>query len=350
MKNRVFRLVKKNHKPSLEGGFFPKERGIPTTDVIYIPPAEGEAYGTTQKIRYARGEKEIEEEYQSHNAKKGEITFMRGFFFLNPRNVTLSKYIDTCNYNVSNPNRDPKAEAIFFEIKPGEESKKYFGNKTRSAEAVLMIANMDAEEARELCDVFGIPTAGVDPGDLRYHLNMRAEQNVESFMRTISSVETQEKRVISRAFRRGVLYTEGQVVKMHPSGRTIGVMKTSHHIAELYDYFHTNEGRDLFILINNMIEGNNSASNEKEILDETMSPENTGVTAPFANMTIPEAFTEHNKLDEDVQVIKRNEPYYEYKGERIGKSKKEVYAFLENNPDVLKKIKSLLLIYREETV
>lgn len=344
LKRKTYQLAKINENSSLRGQNgenipFPKEYGIPTTDIIYIPPADGEEYGTTMSIRYARGEKEIEIDKQSKNAKKGEITAKRGFVFCNENEVSKMKYLDSCNYNGSNPNRDTTKPIIFIEVKEGEMAKDGLRARYRIGELYHTVQQMEPEMVKALCDVFGVATLSNSIDDLRYDLITVGESNVERFYNVLESEDTAVKIIISKAFKQQIIYRSGTHIKLAPSNRVIMALQSENVLSELFDFFMSNKGKDLYMQIKNRVDVPYSYNQEAEV-EEVMDVKQSGVLSKYEDMSIAKLV----KLATELDVIKRKGPWFKFGEVNLGNKMEAVYQAFDGDSELLNDLKTKLMI------
>jgi hypothetical protein len=71
---------------------------------------------------------------------------------LDPKSIVeneIIQYLELCNYNVSNPNRDPQAEAIFYRLDPVKEAKDNLSKDKLYNDAVHRAFNMDVDALKQ---------------------------------------------------------------------------------------------------------------------------------------------------------------------------------------------------------
>lgn len=344
-KRKVYQLAKVNEQSSLRGQngeniAFPKERAIPTTDRIYIEPELGEEYGKVIDIRFCRNDKEIFVDKQSPSAKKGSITAKRGFVFANESEVTKMKYLDICNYNGSNPNRDTSKPVIFFEVKEGEMAKDELKARFRLGEVYQMVETMHPEKVRALCEILDLNSVSNSIDDLRYELIAYAERNIDGFYNVLQSDDTEVKMVIAKAFKLQYLYRSGQHIKMSPSNRVVLAITSNKVMDELFDFFMSNKGKETFAQLKARIETPALIPSKEEEVEEIMSSESTGITSKYEAMSISKLFD----LAVEGGSITRKGPWFKFGEANLGKNKNEACSTFEENEELLHDLRTKLMI------
>jgi len=197
----VFRLVKKNTKPTISNVKFPKSYSIPCIDEIYDTKSE-----ENRVIRYATGEQKIylDEQMNQDMSKRTQITFFDGYLIVDKRQKQLLEYLRLCNGNEECPDRMPGKKIIFREEKPGVKANANMKVDRLVMEAKQAAYTLDLDELIGYARVLGVDV-NRDPSEVRYTLSLIAENNPESFLKGLDSPQTKRKFYIYQALDNGLI-------------------------------------------------------------------------------------------------------------------------------------------------
>lgn len=132
--------VRKLDDGTFEGPFI---RNVPATDRIQ----QGGEYKDIAAI--------------SKIGKGGEVQQFTDILFLktsgwelvlDPKSIVeneIIQYLELCNYNATNPNRDPQAESIFYRLDPVKEAKDNLSKEKLYNDAVHRAFNMDVDALKQ---------------------------------------------------------------------------------------------------------------------------------------------------------------------------------------------------------
>jgi hypothetical protein len=227
--NKVYRL--------LQGA--PTSATIPSTDIIF-----DSSKNTNVEIRYAPGEGSIIVTDQAEKVRREPIIFRNGLLLVSKQNPTLISYLDSCNYNLNNPNRRTDVTAIFKIVDKTKDYKKVNTRELLKAEIVTSVLKIPLDKLLQVSRVYGI-NIDRDVDEIRHDLKMRALKDPKRFHEILNSESTDAKSLILEAKARGVLTIKGQAIKWAKSGGTIvnaplGIKPVDH----LTDLCMTDEGSE----------------------------------------------------------------------------------------------------------
>jgi hypothetical protein len=202
--NRGFK--KKNTKPSIyqlihDGG--KDKRGKTIYPVVYMVKAEDIVYDPDQdinrKIRYIPGEASIYEDEQKEDAKvKSAITFNNGLLFVDRTNPTLKKYLDLCNLNQSNPNRERSSRPAFKLLTPEVDAQKKLEKSMAELDAIKLALEMPLDKMVGYAKVLGV-NVNKSTDEIRYDMKVLAEKDPKSFIEGMDDPMTELKETLMRA-------------------------------------------------------------------------------------------------------------------------------------------------------
>ena len=206
IKNLNFTNKKKDNKPSIyqlihNGG--KDKRGKTIYPVVYMIKAEDIIYdpvnNINRKIRYIPGESSIFENEQKKDAKvKSPITFNSGLLFVDRTNPSLKKYLDLCNLNQSNPDRDKSARPAFKLLTPEEDAQKKIEKSMLELDAVKVALEMPLDKMIGYAKVLGV-NINKSTDEIRYDMKVLAQKDPRSFIEGMDDPMTELKETLMRA-------------------------------------------------------------------------------------------------------------------------------------------------------
>lgn len=155
----------------------------------------------------------------------------------------IHSYLSLCNYNGSNPNRDPSKE-IYFEL-VDESAKSDKERKTRNLkrEALNAAADLSAEEVRTYIAALGQDDSG-KVEVLRNRLEDMADNDPQLFLDLINNKQAVMKATLNRALNKGIIQFDSEQSKFSwPNGEVILVVSRTSggdNIEELLGYCTSN--------------------------------------------------------------------------------------------------------------
>ena len=206
IKNLNFTNKSKNKKPSIyqlihNGG--KDKRGRTIYPVVYMIKAEDIIYDSkkdiNRKIRYIPGESSIFEDEQKKDAKvKSPITFNSGLLFVDRTNPSLKKYLDLCNLNQSNLDRDKSTRPAFKLLTPEVDAQKKLERSMAELDAVKVALEMPLDKMIGYAKVLGI-NVNKSTDEIRYDMKVRAEKDPKAFIEGMDDPMTELKETLMRA-------------------------------------------------------------------------------------------------------------------------------------------------------
>lgn len=249
--NTVFRLPKTNGATTKENVIYPPVVSIPSVDEIYFEEKDektGELVGINRVIRYVPGERSIYADEQSKGAEKklGEVpSLVNGQLVISFREATLLKYLSVCNYNGSNPKRDPSKNIIFTELKKGEDAAKFIQGDKLETDLKHKIYSMTPNELEATAMLMEIPNWDMKlTEELQRDLIVIAKRDSSFFQKQLSDKGAKKRYHILKSIREGyVRVDESANMLVYKTGKEI-IQAPLHEdvITFSINYFSTNEG------------------------------------------------------------------------------------------------------------
>lgn len=195
----VYRVLNVRQDPDNWGKFLiPAALQIPSTDTVYDKEIDDYV-----PIAF------IERTKIDGSAIFGDIVFTgsnMGYLFLNGKNSTHQKmyqYIELCNYNASNPNRDTTVEALFERI----DSKKDAINEREMRKLIVKAVNfalsLDDKRAVEIAAALGIDAESIE--ETRNALEDYAGENPEEFLEVAERATVEVEKMLKDAVKKGII-------------------------------------------------------------------------------------------------------------------------------------------------
>jgi len=219
IKNLNFTNKNKSKKPSIyqlihNGG--KDKRGRTIYPVVYMIKAEDIIYDSekdiNRKIRYIPGESSIFEDDQKEDAKvKSPITFSSGLLFVDKTNPSLKKYLDICNLNQSNPDRDPTTRPAFKLLTPEVDAKQKLQKSMLELDAVKVALEMSLDRLIGYAKVLGV-NVSKSTDEIRYDMKILAEKDPKSFIDGMDDPMTELKEVLIRAAQNKIISIGSQKI------------------------------------------------------------------------------------------------------------------------------------------
>jgi len=175
-----------------------------------------------------------------------------GYLFLNGNNPVHQKiyqYLELCNYNSSNPDRNSDThEDIFHRVDAQKEAKVERSLRKLIVKAVNMALEMDDSKAKEVAMALGID--GESTEEIRNALEDYAEENPEEFMEVTERASLEYESLIKEAIKKGIINNNinSQTFEWAETKKEILKYKKSpgkNYIKELADYLQENNPDEL---------------------------------------------------------------------------------------------------------
>lgn len=171
--------------------------------VVYMLNAEDTVYdadsGMMRAIRYVPGQKSIFVDEQDKGVKvKSPIVFTKGFLIVDFTNPMLKKYLEMCNRNASNPNRQSNSAPSFKFNDTEAQAKKQLENSRLELDAVTTALNLPLDKLIGYAKVLGV-NVGKSTEEIRYDMKVLAERDPAGFIAGLDNPLTDIKQLILRA-------------------------------------------------------------------------------------------------------------------------------------------------------
>ena len=196
-KNRkptIYILSSRNESPATSGKNYPATARIPSVDEIYEDKT-----ATNRKIRYVVGEQSIYESEQT-SAKPiiGDVVFTNGMLTVAYNQVTLKKYLETCNYNADNPDRIESVKPLFSKVNAEFDAEESMKDMEIEYLATDTLMKMDAQKMVGYARALGLD---VDRSmyEIKHDMMVMAKGNPVLFMEEISNPMIERKQIIMDA-------------------------------------------------------------------------------------------------------------------------------------------------------
>jgi DNA-dependent RNA polymerase auxiliary subunit epsilon len=174
-----------------------------------------------------------------------------GYLFLNGNNPVHQKiyqFVELCNANASNPDRNDELEAEFYRVDAQKEAKVERSLRKLIVKAVNMALEMDDSKAKEVAMALGID--GESTEEIRNALEDYAEENPEEFMEVAERASLEYESLIKEAIKKGIINNNinSQTFEWAETKKEILKYKKGpgkNYIKELADYLQENNPDEL---------------------------------------------------------------------------------------------------------
>ena len=195
----TYRVLNVRPDPDNMGRFLmPAALQIPSTDIIYDK-------GKEEFVPIAA----IERTDLDGNPVFVNIVFTAsnaGYLFLNGSNAVHQKiyqYIELCNYNESNPDRNEEFETFFYRVDAQKEAKTERNLRKLIVKAVNLALELDDTKAREVALALGIDAESNE--ELRNELEDYAGDNPEDFLEVIERASLANETALKDAVKKNII-------------------------------------------------------------------------------------------------------------------------------------------------
>jgi hypothetical protein len=193
-KPSIYQLIHNGGKDKKGKTIYPVIYMIKAEDIIYDPEKD-----INRKIRYIPGEPSVFEDEQKKDAKvKAPITFSSGLLFVDRTNPSLKKYLDLCNLNQSNPDRDKSTRPAFKLLTPEIDAQKKLEKSLLELDAVKVALEMPLDKMIGYAKVLGV-NVSKSTDEIRYDMKVLAEKDPKSFIDGMDDPMTELKETLMRA-------------------------------------------------------------------------------------------------------------------------------------------------------
>lgn len=216
----------------------PAAKNVPVMDQIYDPIKQEYVDIAAVRAVSADGNHTFHDIYFFGN-QGGHLILVGG----RAQDQEIHSYLQLCNYNASNPNRDESKEIIFEQVDEAAKSVKESKQRNLKREALNAAADLSPEEVRNYCAALGQDdTRKVEI--LRNELEEFADNDPEGFLALLDNKQAVMKATLNRAINKGVIKFDSEQSKFTwPNGEVILVVSRTtggDNVEELMAYCATN--------------------------------------------------------------------------------------------------------------
>ena len=205
-KPTVFRLIKKNAKPALQGRYYPSIKRLPSEETIYDPERK-----TTRTIRYAPSEQSIYKDEQPDKVVVGDVVFQNGSLVVPYTNPLLLQFLEKSNHNISNPARIKGSKSVFKHVDPESDAKNQMDNEISQIKAANAVLQMEFSDLKAYARVLGVNiNNGADM--IRHDMLVLAKKDPSNFMAGIDDPLVKRQQVILDAMSYKIIKVSGRSV------------------------------------------------------------------------------------------------------------------------------------------
>jgi hypothetical protein len=243
----TYRVNNVRPDPDNYGKFLmPSALQIPSTDVIYDK-------GKKDFVTIAA----IERTDNDGNAVFLNIVFTSsnfGYLFLDGKNAVHQKiyqFLELCNYNDSNPNKNGEAEVHFHRVDTKKEAIQERSVRKLIVKAVNLAIEMEEKKAMEVAMALGIDAESME--EVRNLLEDYAEENPSEFLEVAERATVEIESLLKEAIKKGIILNNlnSQVFEWAETHKEIYKYKKSpnqNYVKELADYLEENNPDELIAI------------------------------------------------------------------------------------------------------
>jgi hypothetical protein len=240
----TYRVNNVRPDPDNYGKFLmPSALQIPSTDVIYDK-------GKKDFVTIGA----IERTDNDGNAVFLNIVFTSsnfGYLFLDGKNAVHQKiyqFLELCNFNDSNPNKNGEAEVHFHRVDTKKEAIQERSVRKLIVKAVNLAIEMEEKKAKEVAMALGIDADSME--EVRNLLEDYAEDNPSEFLEVAERATVEVESLLKEAIKKGIILNNlnSQVFEWAETHKEIFKYKKSpnkNYVKELADYLEENNPDEL---------------------------------------------------------------------------------------------------------
>lgn len=227
----LFRLVKRNSNPAVEGRHYPGLQKLPNEEVIYDPATK-----TNRTIRYAPGESSIYKDEQSPLANITDILFINGSLTVEYTNPLLLDYLQKSNFNAENPFRLREKEAIFVEYNPEKAVAAEVDNELLTAQAITLITTLEWDQLKGYARVLGIDV-NRSVKEVKHDLILFAKRYPKQFIEGIDDPLVGRQQVVMEALDNGIVKLSARTIFWNEKGKAAPIITAPIGMSDPIRYF-----------------------------------------------------------------------------------------------------------------
>jgi len=205
-KPTIFRLMKKNTKPALQGRYYPSQKRMPSEELIYDVPTK-----TQRTIRYAKGESSIFKDEQPDKVVLGSIVFHHGSIVVPFTDPALLQFLEKSNFNSGNPARIKGSKQIFNHVDFEAVAKGKMELEISQITAANAVLQMKFQDLKAYARVLGV---NINNGSemIRHDMLVKAKAGPEKFMAGIDDPLVKRQQVILDAMELNIIEVSGRSI------------------------------------------------------------------------------------------------------------------------------------------
>lgn len=194
----------------------PNSKNVPVVDQIYDKNKDSFVDIAAVSSVNAKGEHTFHKIY-FYGAQGGVLMLQGG----RAADQEIHSYLQLCNYNASNPNRDTSKEAIFELVDEGAKSEVERKGRNLKREALNVAADLNAEDVRNYVAALGMDdTRKLDI--LRNDLESFADRDPQGFLDLVNNKQASFKAILNRAINKGIISFDAEQSRFTwPTGEVI---------------------------------------------------------------------------------------------------------------------------------
>lgn len=181
-----------------------------------------------------------------------------GYLFLdgkNPVHQKIYQFIELCNFNSSNKDRNTDEESIFYRVDNKKEAIEERTLRKLIVKAVNTALELDDKRAKEVAMALGIDAETIE--EIRNQLEDFSEQNPEEFIEIVERASLSLETMIKEAIKKGVIKNDvnAQVFAWAETGKELMKYKKApnkNYIKDLADYLEENAPDELEAIKNRL--------------------------------------------------------------------------------------------------
>jgi hypothetical protein len=339
----IFKLVKENVEPSVQGVIYPRSRTIVALDEVY-----DEETSENRIIRYLPGETSIFLDEQTdqdlRKRRPHEITFVNGSLVVDKRQATLLKFIQACNFFKGNTNRMPGKEIIFEEYAPEVTAKSAMEDDMKIANAKAMVYGMELKELISYARILDVDiNRPVD--SIRWDMASIAGDDPNWFIENKNSPNTTRMHYLFEAIDMGIIKVtnKDRTVRWANGQAIVQAPLSVEPLDALVDLTFEKDGEAIYEAIINKIRIPEDREEEKQLTGADILKSMDTKEAPFKEQpkekveekerfsaSKMETSTLFDMAYSEGIIEKKGPAHYMYKGVRLGNGRANSIEFLDD--------------------
>lgn len=240
----VYKLLNSRPDPDNPGRILvPAAYQIPSTDIIY-DKLKGESINIAAIERQGPNKEAIFADIVFTSSALGHIILTGS----NPLHQKMYQFMELCNFNSSNQNRNDSIEPIFMRVDSKKDAMEERNLRKLIVKAVNEALDLDDKKAKEVAMALGIDEESIE--EIRNQLEDYAENEPEEFMLVIERTSLESESVLKEAIKQGIIKNDVQdsTFKWSETEKEIYKYKKSsnkNYVKELAEYLTENNPNEL---------------------------------------------------------------------------------------------------------